>query len=229
MNTLAILALGDVHPDLPSDAISAADQVWTLNDFYRSRRVLRILGDRVPERIYNMHANFRGHEIDNRRFADWHARYREYESRGSQIVGHDDMGFSRQRVFPLDEALKEWPAHWFSSSLAYMIFDALFFGPKPRKIVLVGTSLSRADLEKQGFGLLENIRAARAAGVEVVWPWERWAGPRLFSLWNECQCRDCEIDVAYGSQIRSQMTIDQAFADMEFGEYVDSIPVLTAQ
>jgi len=145
------------------DVKNLSGEIWTLNDWFRVFPKLN------PARVYQIHWEFSGeHPTDPGRFKDWR---RHYEDSGAEIVVTSDLGFSRQRFFDTDRALKEWPAADFQSTMSCMLLDAIWEGVDV--VNFEGIALLGDEYTYQVPALLRNIDATRAAGVRVNAPREQ--------------------------------------------------------
>lgn len=146
-------------------------EIWTINDWYMG------LPGLAPSRVYQIHWEFSGvHPDDPGRFKDWR---RHYEDSGAEIVVTSDLGFSKQRFFDAERALREWPSQDFQSSFSCMLLEAILEGVNI--VNFEGVALIGAEYAYQVPALLRNIDKARAAGMKVNAPREQ--------AWRESICK----------------------------------------
>lgn len=155
--------------ETPEDVLAerlAGRRVWALNDWYTVYPWLK-----SPERVYNVHEEPNEHPDGSGRFVDWR---RVYVESGAEIVTVDDHGLPNQRRLDMRFLIGAFGVGFFGSSLGFMFADAIMEGIAV--VEMEGFPIrSGCEHTYQIPSVIENIEAARKAGIEVRTPhYGRW-------------------------------------------------------
>jgi len=180
-----------------ADGVFSGCELWTLNDWWRFFPHLR-----RPHRLYQIHENWDGENSSMpwRNAPDWKARY---EKSGADCVLANSEGLTRERIFDVDRADREFGRGFLGSTLSYMIVDAIWEGVA--KVDLVGVKmLGDQEHIKQVPNLLWNVEVARARGIKVFNPYENvWK--RMFDAlgvrWEDLK----EVSLRYGAKAKDKI------------------------
>lgn len=158
-----ISAFGRPRVELPEDA-----EIWTLNNWPIKRPDLK------PTRVYEIHGN---------KFLNTTTRYpknfKEFHN-NIEVITLENYGFNNERVFNIDTAIKKYGPELFTSTLCYMLHDAV--EEKFNLIVFDGVELflgeHNEEYTEQMPAVKQWIEIARNENIEVVSFWEKnWVVP----------------------------------------------------
>ena len=154
-------------------------EVWTLNDWYVAFPTVK-----RPSRVYNIHPPPFRHPSPRRYLGDWRSVYNLAIERGATIwTAHEIDGLAGQCTIPKAEILRRFPVTLMNCQICVMLLHAVLEGDVER-ITLLGCGLTEDEYRYQALAISECVAEARAAGIEVVNPYEAdWASRKSVVDW----------------------------------------------
>ena len=150
-------------------------EIWTLNDWWNFYpRLTR------PDRIYQIHEDYdKLSHVGKRDISGWQRRYNE--SKALIVSAKSFEGLDNQRVFDLEKALRFFPKHLFTSSIAFAMMEAI----------------------------MEQVDSITLRGVEMKADGEYgYQRPAICELVDRCIVAGIKLDVRQVMQWRSSGFVD---------------------